>query len=72
MISNYDPKNNKKPTVFCFDVLLLRRMPARLRLAAKGIVDRILQIAQINGIPIDRAVEYEMAISTIPASPAAA
>jgi len=42
----------------------------RLRLRAKQIVDHLLEIAKKNGIPVDRGVEYEMAISTTPAESA--
>jgi hypothetical protein len=43
----------------------------RLRLAAKDMVNHLLEIAKENHIAIERGVEYEMAVSTAPADSAA-
>lgn len=42
-----------------------------LRLAVKAMVDKLLDLAERNGFPIDRGIEYEMAISTTDAGAAA-
>lgn len=44
----------------------------RLRLAAKSIVDRLLQVAHDNGIAMRRGIEYEMAIRSSEVTPAVA